>query len=73
VVFKIRGAIGRLTREPIPAGLNWDAWVGPAPKQPFNTTRRRGWHYLWDFGNGQLGNQGVHQLDLIGWGLGLDG
>jgi predicted dehydrogenase len=72
VVFKIRGAIGRLTREPIPAGLNWDAWLGPAPKQPFNATRRRGWHYLWDFGNGQLGNQGVHQLDLIRWGLGLD-
>jgi predicted dehydrogenase len=72
VVFKIRGAIGRLTSEPVPKGLNWDAWLGPAPEQPYSPTRRRGWHYLWDFGNGQLGNQGVHQMDLIRWGLGLD-
>jgi len=72
VVFKIRGAIGRLKPEPVPKGLNWDAWLGPAPQQPYSSTRRRGWHYLWDFGNGQLGNQGVHQMDLIRWGLGLD-
>ncbi len=72
VVFKIRGAIGRIKPEPVPAGLDWNAWLGPAPEQPYCATRRRGWHYLWDFGNGQLGNQGVHQMDLIRWGLGLD-
>jgi predicted dehydrogenase len=72
VIFKIRNAIGRLAAEPVPPGLNWDAWLGPAPQQPYCNTRRRGWHYLWDFGNGQLGNQGVHQLDLVRWGLGLD-
>ncbi|MGO8749169.1 MAG: Gfo/Idh/MocA family protein [Thermoguttaceae bacterium] len=72
VIYKIRGAIGRLTTQPVPKGLNWDAWLGPAPEHPYSSTRRRGWHYLWDFGNGQLGNQGVHQMDLIRWGLGLD-
>ena len=72
VIYKIRGPIGRLKTEPTPKGLNWDAWLGPAPQQPYCSTRRRGWHYLWDFGNGQLGNQGVHQMDLIRWGLGLD-
>jgi predicted dehydrogenase len=71
VIFKVRNAIGRLTAEPVPAGLNWDAWLGPAPEQAYSPTRRRGWHYLWDFGNGQLGNQGVHQMDLIRWGLDL--
>ena len=71
VIFKVRNAIGRLTAEPVPAGLNWDAWLGPAPEQAYCPTRRRGWHYLWDFGNGQLGNQGVHQMDLIRWGLDL--
>ena len=47
----------------LPATLDWDAWFGPAPEQPCAATRRRGWHYLGDFGNGQLGNQGVHQMD----------
>lgn len=72
VIFKVRGAIGRLATQPVPKGLDWDAWLGPAPEQPYSPTRRRGWHYLWDFGNGQLGNQGVHQMDLIRWGLDLD-
>lgn len=72
VIYKVRNAIGRLASEPVPPGLNWDAWLGPAPQQPYGLARRRGWHYLWDFGNGQLGNQGVHQMDLIRWGLGLD-
>lgn len=72
IVYKIRAGIGRLKTEPVPKGLNWDAWVGPAPEQPYAATRRRGWHYLWDFGNGQLGNQGVHQMDIVRWGLGVD-
>jgi predicted dehydrogenase len=72
VIYKVKNSLGRHKPEPAPAGLDWDLWLGPAPEQPFSQVRLRGWHYMWDFGNGQLGNQGVHQLDVIRWGLGLD-
>jgi predicted dehydrogenase len=71
-IFKIRGNIGNDTPAPVPKGLDWDAWLGPAPKRPYSTTRHRGWHYMWDTGCGQLGNQGVHQMDLIRLALGID-
>jgi predicted dehydrogenase len=72
VIYKIKNSLGRHKTEPTPPGLDWDLWLGPAPQQPFSQVRLHGWHYLWDFGNGQLGNQGVHQLDIIRWGLGID-
>ncbi len=58
--------------EPVPAGVHYDLWIGPAPKRPFNRNRfHRGWHWLWDYGTGDLGNDGVHQVDLGRWALGL--
>jgi predicted dehydrogenase len=53
--------------------VNHDLWCGPAPVKP--VTRRRfhyDWHWFWDYGNGELANQGVHQLDMARWGLGID-
>jgi predicted dehydrogenase len=73
ISYKLRGHLGNDVTSLPPAGLDWDAWVGPAPEQPFSNFRHRRWHWLWDFGNGDLGNQGVHQLDLIRWAMGLDG
>lgn len=58
---------------PVPAGLNWDIWQGPAPERPFNPNRfSYGWRWLWDYGTGDMGNDGVHDLDIARWGLGVD-
>jgi predicted dehydrogenase len=72
ISYKLRGDLGRGGPSPVPEGLNWDAWLGPAPRQPYSTFRHRRWHWIWDFGNGDLGNQGVHQLDIIRWAMDLD-
>lgn len=56
-----------------PKGLNWDIWQGPAPEQAFNENRfTYGWRWLWDYGTGDMGNDGVHDLDIARWGLGVD-
>jgi len=73
MAYKWRASIGRLKEEPVPPGVHYDLWVGPAPMKPFARQRFHiYWHYLWDYGNGEIGNQGVHQLDIMRWGLGLN-
>jgi len=73
MAFKWRANIGRLKEEPVPADVHYDLWVGPAPLKPFARLRFHYlWHFLWDYGNGEIGNQGVHQLDIMRWGLGLN-
>jgi predicted dehydrogenase len=70
--FKWRDMIGRTPQEPVPAGVDYDLWTGPAPLKPFTRNRfHYNWHWFWDTGNGDLGNQGVHQLDVARWGLGV--
>ncbi len=50
--------------------MNYDLWLGPAPKRPFNPNRFHGtWRWFFDYGTGDLGNDGVHRLDLAVWGL----
>ncbi len=59
------------TPEP-PADLNWDVWIGPAPMRPYHKAYHPGsWRAWWDFGNGMMGDRGVHTLDSAVWGLGL--
>ena len=61
--FKWRDTIGRATEEPVPAGVDYDLWTGPAPVRPFTRNRfHYNWHWQWAYGNGDLGNQGAHQL-----------
>ena len=72
VAYKKRNLGGSLKEVPVPAGLNWDMWSGPAPLHPYAPMRHRGWHLLFDYGNGDIGNQGIHELDIIRWGLDLD-
>ncbi|MFC1562563.1 Gfo/Idh/MocA family oxidoreductase [candidate division KSB1 bacterium] len=68
--FKPRGNIGYTKDSPIPKGVNWDAFLGPAPYRPFNQNRYLyKWHWFWDTGNTDLGNQGIHQMDIARWGL----
>ncbi len=70
--FKRRDTIGRAKPEPVPAGVNYDLWLGPAPKHEFTKNRfHYTWHWFWDYGNGDFGNQGIHELDIARWGLGV--
>jgi predicted dehydrogenase len=69
--YKRRETIGRTPVGPVPAGVHYDLWLGPAPKRPFTKNRfHYNWHWHWDYGNGDLGNQGAHQMDIARWGLG---
>ena len=70
--FKWRDTIGHTPVSPVPAGVDYNLWTGPAPLQPFTKNHfHYNWHWFWDYGNGDLGNQGIHQLDIARWGLGL--
>ncbi len=56
-----------------PAGVDYDRWLGPAPKRPFNSQRFHGsWRMFRDYGNGEIGDDGIHDLDMACWGLGVD-
>ncbi|HUU27370.1 MAG TPA: Gfo/Idh/MocA family oxidoreductase [archaeon] len=68
--FKPRESIGRKPDSPVPEGVHYDLWLGPAPLRPFNENRfHYNWHWFWDYGCGDIGNQGVHEMDTARWGL----
>ena len=68
--LKPRGSIGHVKDSTVPEGVNWDAFLGPAPYRPFNENRfHYRWHWFWDTGCGDLGNQGIHQADVARWAL----
>jgi len=69
--YKWRPTIGHTAEEPVPAGVNYDLWTGPAPLKPFTRNRfHYNWHWIWDTGNGEVGNQAIHEIDIARWGLG---
>ncbi len=69
-----RSSIGKVDKPtPIPANVNYDLWCGPAPNKPLMRRRLHGdWHWMWDTGNGDLGNQGIHQMDVCRRAAGID-
>ena len=72
ICYKRRVSIGHKPDSPTPPGVNWDLFLGPAPMRPFNELRfKYNWHWFWDTGNGDIGNQGVHEMDLARWALGV--
>jgi predicted dehydrogenase len=70
--YKRRPSIGKVDGpQPIPPGIDYDLWCGPAPKEPLMRKKLHyDWHWVWPTGNGDLGNQGIHQMDMGRWALG---
>ncbi|MBN1909481.1 MAG: Gfo/Idh/MocA family oxidoreductase [Pirellulales bacterium] len=67
---KPRWSIGFKPNIDPPTELDYDLWLGPAKKRPYNENLvHYNWHWFWDFGNGEIGNQGVHQMDVARWGI----
>ncbi len=68
--FKPRESIGIKQDSPVPEGVHYDLWLGPSTLRPFNENRfHYNWHWFWDYGCGDIGNQGVHEMDTARWGL----
>ncbi len=55
-----------------PEWLDWDRWLGPAPARPYNRNRFQRWNSYRDYGNGEIGGDGIHDIDMARWGLGVD-
>ena len=71
--YKKRDSIGPRGKYDIPPSVDYGLWLGPAPEKPLSRSRfHYDWHWIWDTGNGDLGNQGIHQMDICRWGLGVD-
>lgn len=71
--YKARPSIGARGNFSPPASVDYNLWLGPAPEKAVTRPQfHYDWHWQWDYGNGDLGNQGIHQMDLARWGLGVD-
>jgi predicted dehydrogenase len=70
--YKARPSIGKVSGpQPWPNGIDQDLWFGPAPVKPLMREKLHyDWHWVWDTGNGDLGNQGIHQMDIARWFMG---
>lgn len=68
-----RKAIGHKSDMSVPAGVDYEMWLGPAPRRSFHPNRfHYNWRWFWDYGSGELGNWGVPMLDLVRWALRLE-
>ncbi len=72
--YKARPSIGKVDGpQPIPPEIDYDLWCGPALKLPLMRKRLHyDWHWVWNTGNGDLGNQGIHEMDVARWFLGAN-
>ena len=71
VVYRQRDPIGVAGNSPVPPGVHYDLWLGPAPARPFNENHfHYHWHWFWEYGTTDLGNTAVHSLDAARWLLG---
>jgi len=77
--YKRRDSLGKCDGpQQVPSNIDYNLWCGPAPMvPPHRNTSKNGpvhyeWHWIWNYGNGDLGNQGIHQMDLCRWALGVN-
>jgi predicted dehydrogenase len=75
--YKRRDSIGPRREANVPDTVDYNLWCGPAPLEPSYRNGSKGpvhydWHWFWAYGCGDLGNQGIHQMDIARWGLGVD-
>jgi predicted dehydrogenase len=74
IVYGRRGSIGPIGSYELPANVDYNLWAGPAPLSPLTRPKLHyDWHWNWQTGNGELGNNNIHSLDICRWGLGLSG
>jgi predicted dehydrogenase len=73
--YKRRNSIGKAAGpQPIPPAIDYDLWTGPAPLKPLMRKQLHyDWHWFWDTGNGDIGNQGIHEVDMCRWALRVQG
>ncbi len=72
--IQLRNNIGHASTSSVPAGVDYDTWVGPAEFEPYKENRfHYNWHWDWNFGTGDMGNDGAHQIDIARWALGTAG
>lgn len=72
-IHQKRVNIGKGKPGPVPEGVDYDMWQGPAPDRPFMANRfHYNWHWFWNWGTGEVGNNGIHGLDVARWGLGVE-
>jgi len=68
--YKPRDSFGQVPDGEVPAGVHYDLWIGPAAMNPYNEKKfHYNWHWFWNTGNGDIGNQGPHQWDIARWGM----
>jgi predicted dehydrogenase len=66
-----KGAVPKVPNTPVPEGVNYDLWLGPAPKRPFNINRFHfTWRWYWEYAGGLMTDWGVHLIDYILYGMG---
>jgi predicted dehydrogenase len=70
ICYRRRFSIGHTPDEAVPPGVDWDKFLGPAQYKPYSKNKfAYNWHWFWDTGNGDLANQGIHEMDINSWGL----
>jgi predicted dehydrogenase len=71
ISYKLRGNLGKHNPQPVPEGLDWNSWVGPAKMVEYSNFHHRRWYWIENFASGDAANQLVHDVDKVRWGLGL--
>jgi len=69
-IFKWRPPLEQHPDETAPSHIDYGLWVGPGKWRPYSKRHvHYNWHWTWDYGNGEIGNQGIHETDMLQWGL----